>query len=48
MYKLFFNDTSFEQFALRDLVERGIHTIEAIRANPEFDLDELRVSSMAD
>ena len=47
MYKLFFNDASFEKFAVDDLVKRGVQTIEAIRENPEFDLDELTVSTMS-
>ena len=48
MYKLFFNNDDFEKFAVQDLLSRGTQTIEAIRADPEFDLDELRVGNASE
>ena len=46
MYKLFFNDERFEQFAVRDLIDRGVSTIQAIRNEPDLDLDELKAANM--
>lgn len=48
MYVLFFNEPSFEKFAVEDMISRGVKTIKAIRKDPEFDLDELKISDMAD
>ena len=45
MYTLFFNDKAFEKFALEDLLKRGKQTIQAIRADPEYDLDDLTVTN---
>ena len=47
MYKIFFNSPEFEQFAVQDLLSRGTQTIEAIRADPDFDLDELTASNLS-
>ena len=47
MYGLFFNDASFEKFAIDDLQRRGLKTIEAVRADEDLDLDELKVATLS-
>ena len=46
MYSLFFNNPEFEKFAVQDLLTRGKQTIEAIRSDPDLDLDDLEPSNL--
>ena len=46
IYQLLFSDEKFENFAINDIVTRGIDTIEQIRADEELELDFLSLQNM--
>lgn len=47
IYELLLQDEKFETFAVSDILRRGKETIEAIRAEDELDLDELKVTNLS-
>jgi len=46
IYELLLNDGQFEKFSIQDILKRGKETIEAIRANDDLDLDDLRMTKL--
>lgn len=46
IYVLLLNDSRFEKFAISDIINRGMETIESIRADEDLELDFLTIQNM--
>ena len=46
IFNLLSSDSEFEQFSLRDLLQRGRETIEVIRADDDLELEQLKLENL--